>query len=34
VQSFVLFDFLPETGRGLAEFGAFARTVLASHPVD
>ncbi len=29
VHSFVLFDFLPETGRALAEFGAFARTVLA-----
>ncbi|TVZ03397.1 hypothetical protein EAS64_23650 [Trebonia kvetii] len=34
VHSFVLFDFLPETGRALAEFGAFARTVLANHPVD
>ena len=29
VHSFVLFDFLPEAGRALAEFAAFARTVLA-----
>jgi salicylate hydroxylase len=29
VHSFVLFDFLPETDRALAEFAAFARTVPA-----
>jgi acetyl esterase/lipase len=28
VHSFVLFDFLPEADRALAEFAAFARTVL------
>ena len=27
VHSFILFDFLPEAGRALAEFAAFARTV-------
>jgi salicylate hydroxylase len=30
VHSFILFDFLPEADRALAEFAAFARTVLAS----
>jgi acetyl esterase/lipase len=29
VHSFILFDFLPETDRALAEFAAFARTVRA-----
>jgi salicylate hydroxylase len=29
VHSFILFDFLPETDRALAEFAAFARTVPA-----
>jgi 2-polyprenyl-6-methoxyphenol hydroxylase-like FAD-dependent oxidoreductase len=29
VHSFVLFDFLPEAGRALAEFAAFARQVRA-----
>ena len=34
VHSFVLFGFLPETEAALAEFGAFARTVLAGRPLD
>jgi salicylate hydroxylase len=29
VHSFILFDFLPEAGQALAEFGAFARAVTA-----
>ena len=29
VHSFILFDFLPETDRALAEFAAFARTLRA-----
>jgi acetyl esterase/lipase len=28
VHSFILFDFLPETGRALAEFAAFARKTV------
>jgi acetyl esterase/lipase len=34
VHSFVLFDFLPETDRALAEFGGFVRTVLAGQPLS
>jgi salicylate hydroxylase len=30
VHSFILFDFLPDTGRALTEFAAFARTAGAS----
>jgi len=29
VHSFILFDFLPETDRALAEFASFAHTVRA-----
>jgi hypothetical protein len=34
VHSFVLFGFLPEAVRAVAEFGAFARTVLAGRRRD
>jgi acetyl esterase/lipase len=30
VHSFILFDFLPETGRALAEFAAFATSAVRS----